>query len=185
MGAGEALRTAVESGLAYALEPRLAPHYERHLVDECHYRTPEILACELAALRPTPGLFVDAGAGSGLVGKTLLSRGIAISLVAVDISRAMLELIDSPAYIAKHVVDCTRTPFDDTSFDGALAAGLLEHIVDPDAFFLEIARVVRPGGSSCFHFLPIVLGERSSSMPTKGWFRTTSNESDEASNGQA
>src|SRR5436190_12333228 len=67
----EALDTAVRRGLAYALEPRLAPHYERHLVEECHYRTHEILASELAALAPRPGLFVDMGAGSGLVGKAI------------------------------------------------------------------------------------------------------------------
>src|SRR5260221_7721360 len=147
MGAPEALRTAVRRGLAYALEARLAPFYERHLVEECHYRTHEVLAGELARLAATAGLFVDIGAGSGLVGRALVARGLALDLVAVDISRAMLELIDLPAYVDKHVADCTKVlSFAAASFDGALAAGLLEHIADPPAFFGEVARIVRPGG---------------------------------------
>src|SRR3954467_14399880 len=80
MGTPEALRTAVERGLAYALEARLAVHYERHLVEECHYRTHEILALELATLAPPPGRFVDMGAGTGLVGKAVASRGLGLDL---------------------------------------------------------------------------------------------------------
>jgi len=152
MGTPEALRTAVERGLAYALEARLAVHYERHLVEECHYQTHEILARELAALAPPPGLFVDMGAGTGLVGKAIASQGLELDLVAIDISGPMLELIRAPVYVAKHIVDCTETPFADASFDGALAAGLLEHLVEPSALFREVARIVEPGGLFLFSF---------------------------------
>ncbi len=154
MTAPDALQAAVQRGLAYALEPRLAPHYERHLVEECHYRTHEIMARELAALVSPVGLFVDVGAGSGLVGKALVARGLELDLVAIDISPAMLDLIDAPAYVAKHVADGSAMPLGDASFDGALAAGLLEHIVDPSALFREVARVVKPRGIFLFSFAP-------------------------------
>jgi SAM-dependent methyltransferase len=148
------LRAAVRKGLDYALEARLAPHYERHLVDECRYRTHQVLADELALLTPARGRFVDLGAGSGLVGKAIVARKVAVDLVAVDISPAMLELIDVPGYVEKHVADGAATPFDDSTFDGALAAGLLEHIVDPTRLFQEVARIVRPRGVFLFSYPP-------------------------------
>jgi predicted TPR repeat methyltransferase len=154
MSVPEALHTAVGRGLAYALEARLAVHYERHLVQECRYRTHEVLANELAALEPPRGVFVDMGAGTGLVGEAISARNLPLELVAVDISTAMLQLIDSPSYVAKHVADCAVTPLGDASFDGALAAGLLEHIIDPSALFLEVARIVKPGGLFLFSFAP-------------------------------
>lgn len=159
MSVPEALQVAVRRGLAYALEPRLAPHYERHLVEACQYRTHELLAGELAAQGAPPGLFVDLGAGTGLVGKAIVARGLAQDLVAVDISRAMLDLIDVPAYVARHVADCTLTPFADASFDGALAGGLLEHIVEPSILFVEVARIVKPRGLFLFSFSPNDAGE--------------------------
>jgi predicted TPR repeat methyltransferase len=157
MSVPEALHAAVSRGLAYALDPRLAAHYERHLVEECRYRTHEVLADELSAfdaLGPNPALFVDLGAGSGLVGEAIAARNRALELVAVDISAAMLELIDAPIYVAKHAVDCGTTGLGDASFDGALAAGLLEHIVEPEVVFREVARIVKPSGLFLFSFAP-------------------------------
>jgi predicted TPR repeat methyltransferase len=154
MGVPAPLRAAVRKGLDYALEARLAPHYERHLVDGCQYRTHQILADELAQLAPGRGRFVDIGAGSGLVGKALAAQKLAVDLVAVDISPAMLELIDVPNYIEKHVADGAATPFADASFKGALAAGLLEHITDTTSLFREVARIVEPHGVFLFSYPP-------------------------------
>jgi SAM-dependent methyltransferase len=39
-----------------------------------------------------------------------------------------------------------RWPMDDASVDLCLADYVLEHVEDPDAFFSEVARVLRPGG---------------------------------------
>jgi ubiquinone/menaquinone biosynthesis C-methylase UbiE len=154
MGVPAALNSAVRKGLDYALEARLAPHYERHLVEECRYRTHEILADELALLEPIRGRWVDIGAGSGLVGKAIAARQSGIELVAVDISPAMLELIEVSSYVEKHVADGTAMPFPNASFQGALAAGLLEHVAEPRNLFIEVARVVRPAGFFLFSYPP-------------------------------
>lgn len=42
-----------------------------------------------------------------------------------------------------------RWPLDDASVDLAVADFVVEHVEDPDAFFGEAARVIRPGGHLC------------------------------------
>jgi SAM-dependent methyltransferase len=41
-----------------------------------------------------------------------------------------------------------RLPFDDASADVVLAGEVLEHIVDTEAFLIEVLRVLRPGGAT-------------------------------------
>ncbi len=152
---GHDLDREVRRGLIYALEGRLAPHYERHLVQDCHYRTPQVLAEALAGVAPVRGQWLDLGAGPGLVGKAIVDRALALEFVAIDISETMLALIDCPAYVSRCVADCTgRLPFPDGSFDGAVAAGLLEHIVSPGRVFAEVARLLRPRTHFVFSFPP-------------------------------
>jgi len=51
----------LRSGLAYAIDERLAPLYERHMVGECGYRTPDVVVAEaVAASIAIPGLFKPA-----------------------------------------------------------------------------------------------------------------------------
>lgn len=45
--------------------------------------------------------------------------------------------------------DLARWPVDDASADVVVADYVLEHVEDPDAFFGEVARVLRPGGTFC------------------------------------
>jgi SAM-dependent methyltransferase len=153
----------IGAGLAYAVDERLAPHYERHMLGECRYRTPQVVAGVLADLigstSPDPlacaPLWLDVGAGTGLVGRALRSRSICFALVAVDISPAMLEQIDCPSYVARHCADVTGgLPFAGAAFDGVVAVGLLEHLIDPEPLFEETARVLKPGGAFLFTFPP-------------------------------
>lgn len=46
--------------------------------------------------------------------------------------------------------DCTKLPFRDASFDGAVGFDLIEHLKRPVDFLDEIARVVRRGGVAIF-----------------------------------
>ena len=162
-------RAEVRKGLDYALEERLAPHYERHLVDECGYRTPDEIAAAVAdgwRRAPPPGdatfaaqsekpLWLDMGAGTGLVGKAFDRLGLAVELVALDLSPAMLGLIDCPRYVRRTCADAAGPlPFTDASFDGVLAAGLLEHVLDPEPLFRNAARVLKRGGGFAFTFPP-------------------------------
>ncbi len=47
------------------------------------------------------------------------------------------------------ITDPARWPLDDASVDVAVADFVLEHVDGPDAFFAELARVLRPGGVFC------------------------------------
>jgi len=46
--------------------------------------------------------------------------------------------------------DLTRQTFDDESFDLVITQDLMEHVLDPEAAFREIARTLRPGGAHLF-----------------------------------
>jgi SAM-dependent methyltransferase len=84
-----------------------------------------------------------------------------MDLVALDVSHAMLALIDCPSYVARHSADATLgLPFADASFDGVVAAGLLEHLRDPEPLFRDAARVLKPGGPFLFTFPPGGSGSR-------------------------
>jgi SAM-dependent methyltransferase len=152
------LEENIGRGLAYAMDERLAVYYERQLVDECRYRTPAVVADALAGIGAS-GLWLDLGAGTGLVGKATLEKGLDVALVAVDVSRAMLDLIRSESYVERHCADAAlELPFDDATFDGVVAAGLFEHVADPAPVFRNAARVVKPGGAFALTFPPNAAG---------------------------
>lgn len=137
----------------------IAPYYDRQLVDECGYSTPARMARALSALGPrAAGLFLDLGAGTGLVGRASAAAGLPIAFVAMDRSEAMLAAIDpqtAPAYVDRRCADVLGDlPFARAEFDGAVAAGLLEHIVDPAPFFVRVHRVLKPGAPFLFTFPP-------------------------------
>lgn len=148
--------TDLNGGLNYAMHARLAAHYERHLVDECGYCSHKVLADLAIATGSTSGPWLDLGAGSGLVGRALAQRTIRdLELTAVDLSPAMLDLIDLPIYVAKVVADCSdRSALPGRTFRGALAAGLLEHLPDPEPFVRNVAELLVPGGHFLLTFPP-------------------------------
>jgi SAM-dependent methyltransferase len=82
-----------------------------------------------------------------------------LELVALDVSPAMLDLVETPIYVARRCADATgELPFDDASFDGVVAAGLFEHVADAGSVCRHAARVVRPGGGFAFTFPPNASG---------------------------
>lgn len=144
-----------ERGLAYADDERLAVFYERHLVGDCAYRAPWIVAEDVDRCAVPGERWLDLGAGTGLVGKALEERGAKLELVAVDASAAMLDLIPPLLYAARVRGDCReRLPFEDGTFDGAFACGLFEHIAESLAVFRELARLLKPEAHLVFTFPP-------------------------------
>jgi SAM-dependent methyltransferase len=94
-----------------------------------------------------PGVVVDVGMGPGRLLHALAGQGWAVS--GIDVSARMVDLarLRIPAAAERLVrAPAERLPFDDSSFDVAVATGVLEYVIEPHAALQEIARVLRPGG---------------------------------------
>lgn len=111
---------------------------------------------ELAAmtrwLATAPGLrILDVGCGAGFYLRALHAARSDLELHGVDASEAFLgeaarKLAASGVSATLVLADAARLPYRDGAFDGAACGGTPNEFRDPSAAFLEIARVVRPGG---------------------------------------
>jgi 2-polyprenyl-3-methyl-5-hydroxy-6-metoxy-1,4-benzoquinol methylase len=97
---------------------------------------------------------VDLGCGEGLNSVILASLGARV--FSIDISDKSLEVTGKRAKangVASNVTllhsDATTIPMEDARADHVLCAAILHH-VDPVATALEIARVLKPGGTAVF-----------------------------------
>ncbi len=89
-----------------------------------------------------PGIRVlDVGAGQGALSAKLNDAGF-------DVAACELH----PEIFRCDQVECRQAdltqslPYDDASFDAAVAVEVMEHLVDPDRLFAEAARVLKTGG---------------------------------------
>ncbi|HEX2849607.1 MAG TPA: ubiquinone/menaquinone biosynthesis methyltransferase [Acidimicrobiales bacterium] len=95
-------------------------------------------------LELAPGSRVlDLAAGTGDLCRDLRAAGH--DPVGVDLSLGMLQHARTDAPLVQ--ADALRLPFPDHSVDGAVSGFALRNFADLGAFFDELARVVRPGGS--------------------------------------
>jgi SAM-dependent methyltransferase len=96
-------------------------------------------------LQPVPGgRYLDVGAGTGTAASALVAAGAWV--VAADRSYTMAAECRDRRLSAVVVADAHRLPFADSSFDGAWADRVLQHLAAPDRALDELVRVVRPGG---------------------------------------
>jgi ubiquinone/menaquinone biosynthesis C-methylase UbiE len=103
----------------------------------------------------TPGTtWLDLGCGRSLLPswraeqeKTLTQR--AASLVGIDPDLAALR--DNRSLTERVGGDASQLPFRDETFDIVTANMVVEHLVDPERQFREVARVLRTGGLFVFH----------------------------------
>ncbi len=101
---------------------------------------------ELADLRPGQRA-IDVGCGPGALTAQLVQRLGADGVVAIDPSAPFVEAakarfadVDVRSGAAEHL------PFDDDSFDAALAQLVVHFMTDPVAGLREMARITRSGG---------------------------------------
>lgn len=88
---------------------------------------------------------LDAGAGVGTLLSELKERARGAVVVAADLSVGMLKL--APREYPRAVMDASRLSCKDESFDVAVLAFVLFHVLDPQQAMFEMARVLRPEGA--------------------------------------
>jgi demethylmenaquinone methyltransferase/2-methoxy-6-polyprenyl-1,4-benzoquinol methylase len=93
------------------------------------------------------GHVLDVAAGTGLVSERLLARGFRVT--ALDQSADMLAVARERLAGRAEIVEASAEalPFADHSFDHLTFTYLLRYVDDPASTLVELARVVRPGGT--------------------------------------
>lgn len=143
--AGEQLSTAPVDYVERHFD-RLAPSFDRKLVDSLRYRGPEILAQMIAAHRRSFDHILDLGCGTGLAAKHLSQFGG--MAIGVDLSGAMLLHAEERRFYSElrkaEAIAFLRTR--PMNFDLILAADVLVYIGDLRAFFSAVAEVLVKDG---------------------------------------
>jgi 2-polyprenyl-3-methyl-5-hydroxy-6-metoxy-1,4-benzoquinol methylase len=97
----------------------------------------------LLARRP-PGPLLDVGCYDGQFITRLVSDG---PIVGVDVSHVALRAASCRAVRGVRAqVEAPALPFRSNSFATVVAAEVIEHVFDTEAFIVELARVLSPGG---------------------------------------
>jgi len=128
-----------------------APSYDRD-VGELGYCSPENVAdavCRQVDHREA--LLLDVGAGTGLLGESLYRRGYR-NMHGMDASHGMLtQAAHKGVYrMLSRMVLGRPLGFAPRAFDGLMAAGVFSSGHVPPESFLELDRLVRPGGKVVF-----------------------------------
>lgn len=95
-----------------------------------------------------PGKLLDIGCGTGQVLEMARKRGF--ELYGIDPSEGMLDIARQtyPELKAARLVQTTadKLPFNDASFDCAIASGSMAYVPNMAETASEIARILKPGG---------------------------------------
>lgn len=120
---------------------------------------------------------LDAGAGTGLVGKLLAEQGYK-DIVAMDMSPGMLEEARKKnAYRAFYrMVMGEVLDFPSASFDAAISIGVLTVGHAPASSLDELVRIIKPGGHIVFSLRPDVyrdngFKEKQDTLETDGMWK--------------
>jgi 2-polyprenyl-3-methyl-5-hydroxy-6-metoxy-1,4-benzoquinol methylase len=126
----------------------LGDHFIRHAETStynAHIDRPAMLdlAGDVAGQR-----ILDAGCGPGFYADALVERGA--SVLGLEASAELIaharSLLGDRAEIRPHDLNTPLDGIADGSFDGAVCALVLHHLVDRGRFLRELFRVIRPGG---------------------------------------
>jgi ubiquinone/menaquinone biosynthesis C-methylase UbiE len=103
-----------------------------------------VLLAREAVAQVAPARVLDVGSGRGETAEWIV-RATDAEVIAIDQSARMVELTRARG-IEAVVADVQQLPFEDESFDCAVAAWMLYHVTDIDQGLSEIVRILRPGG---------------------------------------
>jgi predicted TPR repeat methyltransferase len=123
-----------------------AEHYDSDLF-KFGYLFPSVAAGYVGRHVPAGSKLVDAGAGTGLMGRILVAMDYP-EITAFDLSQGMLNVAaKTGAYrqLDRQVLG-ERLKYDTDSFDACISIGTFTEGHAPTSGYDEIARIVRPGG---------------------------------------
>ena len=105
-------------------------------------------------IRLQPRRILDLGAGTGMFTRALMKRYRKADVVALDIAKPMLHCVKQRAgWLRKPGCVCADSeslPFNDDSFDFIFSNLMLQWCTDLEATFVELRRVLSPGGLLMF-----------------------------------
>jgi SAM-dependent methyltransferase len=128
-----------------------AAEYDKDLDEVFAWNAPQNGARVLAGLVPGDAAVLDAGAGTGLVGKCLADAGFT-NMAAMDLSQGMLEEArQKNVYSSFHQMTLGETlDFETGQFDAVISVGVFTLGHAPMHSFDELIRVAKPGGYIVF-----------------------------------
>jgi SAM-dependent methyltransferase len=98
---------------------------------------------------------LEVGCGTGVVTRAIAEfKGFAGEVIGIDHSPVFIETARGLAAgaglteLTYRTGDAHALPFEDRSFDVAIAHTVISHVTDPDRMLAEMARVLRPGGTA-------------------------------------
>ncbi|MBT5432880.1 MAG: class I SAM-dependent methyltransferase [Alphaproteobacteria bacterium] len=128
-----------------------AETYDVQVVDEFGFRAYEYVVASVRAHLDDDAHLLDAGSGSGMVGLAAQAAGLT-TIDAMDLSVGMLEKAKARGIYRDVRVGVLGEPLDylTDSYDAVLSAGVFTPGHAPPEAFVELVRVVKPGGLICF-----------------------------------
>ncbi len=112
---------------------------------------------EILAYIDAKSVLLDLGAGAGVV-KEMNFKGLSSRVCGVDLDKRVLvnHMLDEGK-----VADASKIPYPDSMFDLVFSDNLMEHVDSPQTIYVEVCRVLKPGGYFLFktpnkyHYMPV------------------------------
>ncbi len=111
-------------------------------------------AADAIDLDPHAVKILDLGTGTARIPILMCQQQPQYLITGVDLAQSMLIIGQRNVGEAKlnqrirlERVDSKRMPYPDLEFDMLISNSLVHHLPDPSSFFIEIKRLVRPGGA--------------------------------------
>lgn len=123
-----------------------AEHYDEDLF-KFGYLFPSVAATYMGRHVPAGAKLVDAGAGTGLMGRILAKAGYP-DITAFDLSQGMLDVAKKTGAYTRLDRQVLGEPlkYDTDEFDACISIGTFTEGHAPASGYDEIARIVKPGG---------------------------------------